>query len=64
MRYLFFNDFLTDDHSLVRLRNSDTEYINANFVKVCTVKTTSGRSYKLAKLFIITGCVQTNFNLA
>ena len=25
---------LTDDHSLVLLRNSDTTYINANLVKV------------------------------
>jgi protein tyrosine phosphatase len=42
--------FLTDDHSLVRLRNSDTEYINANFVKVCAVKSTLKWTYNRAKL--------------
>ncbi|XP_028392737.1 tyrosine-protein phosphatase 10D-like [Dendronephthya gigantea] len=36
--YNRYRDVVPYDHSLVRLRNSDTEYINANFVKVPSIR--------------------------
>ncbi|CAB3980080.1 tyrosine- phosphatase non-receptor type 2-like [Paramuricea clavata] len=36
--YNRYRDVVPYDHSLVRLRNSDTEYINANFVKVASIR--------------------------